>query len=153
MTAAPVPIARLLAMAYRQLIDGLHARLAARGYPNVNPSYGYVLLAAREAPVSSGDVASLLGVSKQAASKMVAAMEAGGYVRQRPDPADARARRISLTPRGRRFLVAVEGIYRELEAEWAETLGAPRVESLRGDLVTVLEALHGGALPTVRRVG
>ena len=43
----PVPMARLLAMAYRQLIDGLHERLPAVGFTDVRPSYGFVLLAVR----------------------------------------------------------------------------------------------------------
>ena len=44
----PIPLARLLAMAYRQLIDDLHDRLAREGYTDVRPEFGYVLLAARK---------------------------------------------------------------------------------------------------------
>jgi DNA-binding MarR family transcriptional regulator len=148
--AAAVPLARLFAMAYRQLIDGLHARLAAHGHHDVRPSYGYVLLAARDAPVAARELADLLGVTKQAASQLIDAMEAGGYVQRRDDPQDARAKLVALTPRGRRFLATVEAIYSELEDEWAAVTGRHRLEAIRQGLTAVLEAAHDGKLPRVR---
>jgi hypothetical protein len=44
------PLARLFAIAYRLLIDSLHERLQARGWTDVRPAYGFVLLAARDQP-------------------------------------------------------------------------------------------------------
>lgn len=151
--AGKVPLARLLAMAYRQLIDALHARLVEHGYTDVRPSFGYVLLAVREKPATGVEIAALLGVTKQAASKVVEAMEAGGYVRRDAHGDDARAKSIVLTPRGRKFLVTVESIYRDLEAEWARATSKRRIEALRDDLRIVLEAAHGGTLPPVRPTG
>ena len=69
-----VPLARLLAMAYRHLVVGLHERLAASGWRDVRPEYGYVLLACRDRPTTSGELAGMLGVSKQAASKLADAL-------------------------------------------------------------------------------
>ena len=145
-----VPLARLLAMAYRQLIDGLHARLAERGYTDVRPTYGYVLLAVRERPQTGAEIGELLGVSKQAASKTIEAMEEAGYVKRSAHEDDARAKTIEVTARGRKFLDVVESIYEELEAEWARATSKKRVETMRNDLVTILEAAHGGKLPPVR---
>ncbi len=148
--ASSVPLARLLAMAYRQLIDRLHERLAAEEYTDVRPTFGYVLLALRDEPTTGADIALLLGVTKQAASKLVDAMEQGGYVRRQTHGDDARAKEIAITARGRRFLVTVESIYRDLEAEWAEVTSKKRVEALRDDLRTIVEAAHDGQLPAVR---
>ena len=39
-----VPLARLLLLAHRQLVDGLHERLRERGWTDVRESYGFVLL-------------------------------------------------------------------------------------------------------------
>jgi hypothetical protein len=39
-------------MAYRQLIDALHDRLAAAGHDDVRPAFGYMLLALREQPTT-----------------------------------------------------------------------------------------------------
>ncbi len=148
--ASSVPLARLLAMAYRQLIDRLHERLAAEGYTDVRPTFGYVLLALRDEPTTGAEIALLLGVTKQAASKLVDAMEQGGYVRRQTHGDDARAKEIAITARGRRFLVTVESIYRDLEGEWAEVTSKKRVEALRDDLRTIVEVAHGGQLPAVR---
>lgn len=148
-----VPLARLLAMAYRELVDGLHERLRARGYDDVRPSYGYVLLAVRERPRTGVELAELLGVSKQAAAKVVDAMEAGGYVTRAPHGDDARAKLVTLTKEGKRFLGVVEGVWEELEAEWATVTSERRVEALRADLTAILRAAHGGTLPPVRPTG
>jgi DNA-binding MarR family transcriptional regulator len=144
-----VPLARLFAIAYRTLIDGLHERLAERGWPDVRVNYGFVLLAARDGGVRGADLAVLLGVSKQAASKLVDGMQDAGYVARAPDPGDDRAKRIVLTERGRLLLDAVEEIYAGLESAWAEVIGRSAVESLRADLTVVLERTHGGRLPAV----
>ena len=147
---AGMPLARLFAMAFRHLIDGLHARLADRGWSAMRPPYGFVLVAASEGPLTGGAVAELLGTTKQAASKLVDAMEALGYVRREAGRDDARAKLVALTPRGRRLLDDVEAIYADLEAEWADIVGRPRVEAMRADLLTVMRAAHGGELPPIR---
>jgi DNA-binding MarR family transcriptional regulator len=147
-----VPLARLLAMAYRHLVVGLHERLASRGWRDVRPQYGYVLLACRDRPTTSGELAGMLGVSKQAASKLADAMVEEGLLRRQTSAADTRAKPLSLTARGRRLLVQVEEIYLELEQEWADVLGRVRVEQVRAGLVEVLTSAYGGALPPVRPV-
>ena len=116
----------------------------------MRPAFGFVFLATRDGPVSLGDVAELLGVTKQAASKLVDSMQAAGYAERVADPDDARGRRVRLTARGRRALDAVEQIYRALETEWAALIGPRRLESLRRDLTHVLQARNDGELPPVR---
>lgn len=146
-----VPLARLFAMAFRSLVDDLHRHLGDRGWDDIRPVYGFVLLAARDEPATTAaDVRRLLGATKQAASKVLAAMEAADLVRRRPDREDGRAKLVQITDRGRRLLEDVETIYAELEADWAAVLGAGVVEAVRRDLTTVLRAQHGGDLPPVR---
>jgi DNA-binding MarR family transcriptional regulator len=138
-------------MAYRDLVEDLHEQLAARGWHDVRPAYGFVLLAARDGPTTAGALAQLMGVTKQAASKVVEAMAAGGYVqREAAAGGDARRRPVGLTDRGRSLLATVESIYGDLEAGWAAVLGEAELERLRAGLVAVLRHRHGGALPPVR---
>jgi len=144
------PLARLLAMAFREMIDGLHERLAADGWSDVRPRYGYVLLAVADEPRTVAEVAALMGTTKQAASKLVEEMEEARYVRRGPHHGDARAKLVAITPRGKKLLAAVVGIYAELEAEWGEILGPDEVERLRTDLERVISAGHDGGLPDVR---
>ncbi len=135
-------------MVFRTLIDDLHARLRGRGWRDVRPSHGFVLLEARRRRLGVTDVARLMGVTKQAASKLVTSMVKVGYLRE-VNAEDGRAREVALSPRGRRLLDAVEDVYRELEGEWANVIGRRRVEAIRKDLTKVLIARHG-SLPTVR---
>jgi DNA-binding MarR family transcriptional regulator len=140
-------------MAYRLLVDGLHERLRERGWTDVRPAFGFVLLALRAGPASLRNLPAVMGTSKQAVSKLVAAMMEAGYVELAADPADARAKQVRLSDRGRALLAEVEGIWAELEQDWAATLGADRLTGLCADLETLVRAAHGGALPEVRSVG
>lgn len=148
--AGDIPLARLFAMAFRHLIDGLHARLAERGWSDVRPPYGFVLVAVQAGPTTQADLVELLGMTKQAVSKLLDGMEQAGYLTRAADPGDARAKVVALSRRGQRLLAAVEQIYAELEAEWAAAIGPRRVAALRRDLRAALEAAYGGRLPPVR---
>lgn len=145
-----VPLARLFAMALSTLVDDLHDRLAASGFDDVRPAFGYVLLRARNQSVTAKEIAEQNGTSKQAATKLLALMESCDYLRRAPSSGDGRERPFELTPRGRKLLVRVEAIYRELEAEWARVIGSAGVEGMRSGITRALVARHGGALPPVR---
>ena len=146
---AQPPLARLFAIAYRQLITDLHAELARRGWTDVRPAYGFALLALREGPLSGGELGALMGMTKQAASKLVEALVDAGYARRGESTGDARVRPIELTDRGRLLQTTAEDIYRDLEDRWAETIGDDRLAALRADLIRVTST-EDGELPPVR---
>jgi DNA-binding MarR family transcriptional regulator len=137
-------------MAFRSLIDDLHAQLAERGWRDLRPPYGFVLVAVRDQPTTATDVGRLLGLTKQAASKVLDAMEAADLVRRRAHTEDGRAKLVEITPQGRRLLRDVEAVYAELEAEWAAVIGREHVESLRRDVANVLRTQNDGELPPIR---
>ena len=107
------------------------------------------VLAARDQPASVTGLAPLMGITKQAASKLVEAMVAGGYLERGADPRDGRHRPVHLTDRGHELLRSVEQIYAELEAQWAAVVGASHIQRMRSDLVRVLSGTDG-QLPPVR---
>ena len=146
---AQLPLARLFAIAYRQLITDLHAELARRGWTDVRPAYGFALLALREGPLSSSELGVLMGMTKQAASKLVEALVDAGYARRGESTGDARVRPIELTDRGRDLQTTAEEIYTELEKRWATAIGEDRLATLRADLITVTST-EDGELPPVR---
>jgi len=148
--AGSPPLARLFAIGYRQLIDSLHDRLQARGWSDVRPAFGFVLLAARDQPTSVTELAGLMGMTKQAASKLVDAMVSGGYLQRGTDAQDGRHRPVTLTSRGEDLLSAVEEIYAELEAGWAALIGTSHLDRMRQDLMRVLADPANGQLPPVR---
>ncbi len=146
---AQPPLARLFAIAYRQLITDLHAELARRGWTDVRPAYGFALLALREGPLSSGELGVLMGMTKQASSKLVEALVDAGYARRGESIGDARVRPIELTDRGRDLQKTAERIYTELENRWADVIGQDRLAALRADLISVTSD-EDGELPPVR---
>jgi DNA-binding MarR family transcriptional regulator len=150
MTSTPVPLARLLAMAYRELIDDLHERLRQRGWTDVRPAFGFVLLAARDDHTTTSQLAELMGTTKQAASKLAANMVAAGFLVQAAGESDGRQRPLRLTKRGRKLLTAVESIYSELENGWSERIGVNEVERVRRALTRVITRTDDGQLPPVR---
>jgi DNA-binding MarR family transcriptional regulator len=137
-------------MAYRSLVDELHERLRQRGWTDVRPAFGFALLAAREDPVTATGLAALMGMTKQAASKLAAELVGAGYLTDVAGSADARVRPMRLTAKGARLLATVEEIYDELDAEWAAVLGRRRLETLRADLTRAVTRSAGGELPAIR---
>ncbi|MFS2294121.1 MAG: MarR family winged helix-turn-helix transcriptional regulator [Actinomadura sp.] len=75
-----------------------------------------------------------LGVSKQAAGKMVETLERMGYVERTADPSDARRKLVRLTDRGADCLERSALIFERIRDGWAERLGAGRVRELERDL-------------------
>lgn len=136
-------------MAARSLTDELHVRLKSRGWPDIPPATGYVLLACRDRPTTGNEIAALMRTSRQAASKLLEGLEAAGLVERRPDDADTRRKWVALSARGRDLLDAAEEIYAEIEHEWAAILGGQAVEETRTRVTIVLLHTFGGSLPAI----
>ncbi len=68
----------------------------------------------------------------------VPALERHGYVNRVADSADARARIIELTPRGRQALWVMRSSAIELEKRWQQSLGERRLAELRKTLIMLL---------------
>lgn len=67
------------------------------------------------------DIAAELSITTGGASKLVDRIEASGYCRRRPNPADRRSSLIELTPGGRRLLTKAEAVFEEELERWLGT--------------------------------
>ena len=65
-------------------------------HPDIRYSHGFLFQQLVEGPRPVGEVATNLGVTSQAVSKMVRELEALGYVTRVADPDDARVRRVGV---------------------------------------------------------
>jgi DNA-binding MarR family transcriptional regulator len=130
----------LLLAGFRTLIDQLHAELAARGHPDVRPSYGFAMQSIGPHGATATEIGQRLGVSKQAAGKTVDRLAALGYVERVDDDADGRRKLIRLTARGVDSLVQSAEIFDRLRADWVNRLGAARVADLEDALRTMAPA-------------
>ncbi|MFC9560964.1 MarR family winged helix-turn-helix transcriptional regulator [Agromyces sp. NPDC056965] len=120
----------LLIGSFRQVIDELHEQLRDLGYDDVRPLHGFALQSITEDGVSISEFARRLGVTKQAAARTAASMEALGLVSRRIDPHDARASVITRTSRANDVLAASGRLLGDREAEWRRQLGADRYDTM-----------------------
>ncbi|MEV6412680.1 MarR family winged helix-turn-helix transcriptional regulator [Kribbella sp. NPDC051718] len=130
------------------LADELQRRLSADGFEDSRFADGVVFQHLVTAPVTISTLAELLGVTQQAASKSVADLQARGYLSRHPDPADARAKLVTLTARGNAIIAAARKHRAAIDAELQAALGADRIEAARLLLIDTLH--HLGAAPTLR---
>ena len=64
------------------------------------------------------DIASELGITTGGASKLVDRIEAGGYCRRLPNPADRRSSLLELTPAGRRLIAEAGAAFDDELQRW-----------------------------------
>jgi len=148
MSATPnFELTLLLTLGSRAVLDELHSGLATLGYDDVRPAHGFVFQRIAHGGATGGELAAFLGITKQAASALVADLERRGYVASRPHPTDRRGKIITLTARGWDCLRASATILGELETRWATSIGAERLAALRADLRHLIAETNGGTLP------
>jgi len=134
------------------LAEDVQRRLAADGFADARFGHGFVFQHLVAGPLPIGDLARAMDVTQQRASKATAELEALGYVRREPDPADARVRRIALTERGQAVIEASRRARASILDDLRARLGAERVEAAEELLREVLRETGADAAVSARRV-
>ncbi|MQA01220.1 MAG: MarR family transcriptional regulator [Streptosporangiales bacterium] len=134
--AAPWDLPLALLGATRAHLGEAHRLLAERGHPDTRPVHGFALQAVGDGATAT-EVASRLGVTKQAAAKTIELLEQQGYVARSVDAGDRRRKLVVPTDRGRDFLAASVAVFAEIREKWSATLGVRRLSQLERDLATV----------------
>lgn len=148
----------LLGLAFQLLLAEFNDRVAEAGYPDLRPVHGLAFQALGPAGATSSELATRLGVTKQAAGQLVDDLERRGYVRREPHPAGGRRKLVVLTDAAHAHLGVAGRLLHGLEAELATRLGgesedrAAELDALRTELVRVIRALAGTELPPLRPV-
>lgn len=121
----------LLAKASQRWNELLARRFAARGFREVRPSYGSVLLPLfEEDGLRMGRIAQRARLSKQTMTTLVRLCERDGLVLRERDPGDARAYRIHLTKRAKQLRPVAGEILRELDDKVLAQLGERQKNAL-----------------------
>ena len=139
----------LVVGATRYVAERLDAAVAAAGIEDMRMPYGFVIRALYGSPLTLTELASLLGVTKQAAIKVVDEMQTRGLVTREPHAGDRRAKVLALTPRGVAVRRAARAESGRMEAELRRELGDADVDAFRRVLLRFLER-HGGAEDAAR---
>jgi len=128
----------------RPVAERLNAAVLAAGIDDMRTPYGFVIRALARAPLGLTELADYLGVTKQAAIKVVDDMEARGFLRREPHPQDRRAKVLRLTDKGMAVREAALAESRRMESELRRELGDADVDAMRRVLVRFAER-HGDA--------
>lgn len=138
--AATANLGFLLAKASQRWNELLYEQFVARGYGEVRPAYGSILLPLfEEDGLRMGELARRARLSKQTMTTMVRLLERDGLVTRRADPDDGRAALIHLTRRARAFRPVAEEVLGNLEARAAERLTKRQATALKNALKGVIE--------------
>ena len=124
----------LLAQAFNRYVEHLHRGLADRGFSDLRPSFGLALRALHERPRTLTALAGELGVTKQAAAKVVGELEGRSLIEREPSPDDGRSTLLRLSRRGRSLVAAAIGIGTGVECDLARELGDDAGARLRAAL-------------------
>ncbi|QRY63224.1 MarR family transcriptional regulator [Gordonia sp. PDNC005] len=112
----------LLMRAFRSLVDAVHQHLADHGFSGVRTTHGFALQAIGTG-CTSVDLASRLGVTKQAATKTAQSLESLGLIERRQNEHDRRERIITVSPRGHRLLEISADRFRHEIGQWRAAAG------------------------------
>jgi DNA-binding MarR family transcriptional regulator len=128
--------------------DRLLEAMRRAGLDDVRSNHGFVIRALADGGLTLTELAGRLGVSKQAAQKVVDDMERGGLVERVPSSSDRRAKAIRLTKRGLKVRRTALAASHRMEAELRKDLGDATVHAARAALERFVE--RNGGLEEVR---
>jgi DNA-binding MarR family transcriptional regulator len=143
----PPLIGALLRLPWENVLERLLAGLRERGFTDLGPAHLTILQWPGPDDLRPSELAARTRMSKQALNYLLGPLERQGYLQRVDDPRDQRYKRIVLTERGHRAARAMRDIVREVEADWAQQLGAERFADLRGLLTDLNRHVATGRTP------
>lgn len=131
------PAATLMFIAHRAAETQVYESLRDKGFADLTAAQ--VRIAQRLSPngIRITELAEQARVTKQTTSAIVDELERSGYVVRRPDPADARARLVVLSAKGRRLCTAAAAEVASIELRWRDQLGARAFDQMHRALAAL----------------
>jgi len=148
---APYLFGDLLALAGADWVRRMGGAVAEHGYSDYRTTDAALMrLLLRRGAITISRIGSPLGVSRQAARKLVDGLEQRGYASEARDEHDARSVKITLTPAGEAYGRAVVAAIHVLNRELAERVGADELAA--ADTVLRSTILDEGARAVAARI-
>jgi DNA-binding MarR family transcriptional regulator len=132
-------IGRLFLQAHRAYSAHAVELLRARGYDQLTPAHAAILPHIDVDGTRTTVIAERSGMTKQGAGQVIDDLARQGLVERIPDPSDGRASLVVFTDAGWDYLRAAASIKQEIEAEYAEVLGAGAFGMLCEQLARIIE--------------
>ena len=136
---ASVNLGLLCFIAYRAMETRVMNAVLAAGFDDITIAQARMFARIGPDGTRLTDLAEQAQVTKQTAGFLVDQLERGGYVSREPDPADARARLVRITPRGLAAVAAARQAEAAVQDEWTRHLGKTATAQLRRALTRLRE--------------
>lgn len=129
--SADTNLAQLLMRAFYWADEGLQNALKRKGWPTITRAQSLVFVNIGEGVTRPSDIASRVGVTRQAIHQTINELVEMGFLKLEPDPRDRRAKVVVYTDTGARIgRDAVEAL-RQVERSLSSRIGEARVNALR----------------------
>ncbi|MDJ0358545.1 MarR family winged helix-turn-helix transcriptional regulator [Paenarthrobacter sp. PH39-S1] len=112
----------------------MRSAIKAGSIPGLRASHYRVMSLIPKDGIRLTELAERAAVTKAGIGQFMKYLERGGYVGIAPDPADKRAKVVTLTAAGSAAVDLSRHIIAETERSWSEALGAERYRELRRSL-------------------
>jgi DNA-binding MarR family transcriptional regulator len=142
-------IGALLLIPSDALREYVFAGYQAAGFTDLRPAHEVVFGVLRPEGDRVIELAKRARTTKQAMGYHVDYLEQCGYLERVPDPTDGRAQIVRRTEKGWEVNRTATRLVEEIQQQWAEQLGAERMEQLMallGDLVKIIGVDYKGSV-------
>lgn len=128
---ADTNLAQLFMRAFYWADEGLQNALKRKGWPSITRAQSMVFVNIGEGVTRPSEIATRVGVTRQAIHQTINELVALGFLTLEPDPRDRRAKVVRYTETGARIgRDAVEAL-QQIEQALAERIGPEHVKALR----------------------
>lgn len=127
-------VGRLLNEAIARFESNILRQMEQAGYQGFSLSHITVTRNLDLAGTRATELARRAGITKQSISELINQLEANGIVERKPDPADGRAKIVTFTRAGLKWLDAFGAALQHAEEDMAAELGHARFTALKESL-------------------
>lgn len=114
--------------------ESLQATLQALGWDNLNRTKSMIMLNLASGICRPAQLATNIGISRQAIHQMLQEMKQDGLIVLLPDPDDRRAKKVEFSPRARTIRADAIKALAAIEEELARRIGERRLKQLKDGL-------------------
>lgn len=128
-------LAQLFMRAFYWADEGLQNALKKQGWPGITRAQSLVFVNISEGVTRPSEIASRVGVTRQAIHQTINEMVELGFLTLQPDPTDRRAKVVVYTEKGEKVGGAAVEALRDIEHSLSSRIGNDRVSALREALL------------------
>jgi DNA-binding MarR family transcriptional regulator len=133
---------RLLGLLKKDMDARITDKLVQRGYADFKLGDLVLIVNIQPEGTINNELARRARITKQAMSKVVKNLEAGGYILTRKNANDNRSSVIFLTDNGKRLLISAAEAFREIQDEYVGIIGQEDTDTLKEILGKLVFTLH-----------